>query len=79
MFMNYSLYMLLTCVFHRDILISIRRLKILKQLDITDYKFFFLHVHKRVGGGGIQTCDLRFIRRGSQPIELSLEDDIIGY
>jgi hypothetical protein len=34
--------------------------------------FFFGHVHTRVGGGGIRTCDLRFIRRGSQPIELPL-------
>jgi hypothetical protein len=34
--------------------------------------FFFLHVHTRVGGGEIRSYDLRFIRRGSQPIELSL-------
>jgi hypothetical protein len=27
-----------------------------------------------VGGGGIRSCDLRFIRRGSQPIELPLGD-----
>jgi hypothetical protein len=26
----------------------------------------------RVGGGRIRTCDLRFIKRGSQPIELPL-------
>jgi hypothetical protein len=36
--------------------------------------FFFWHVHTRVREGGIQTCDLRFIRRGSQPIELPLGD-----
>jgi hypothetical protein len=30
-----------------------------------------------VGGGGIRTCDLRFIRRGSQPIELPLGDTYI--
>ena len=34
--------------------------------------FFFWHVHARIGGRGIRTCDLRFIRRGSQSIKLSL-------
>ena len=33
----------------------------------------------RVGGGGIRTCDLRFIRRGSQPIELLLGDFILFF
>jgi hypothetical protein len=31
-------------------------------------------VHARVGGGGIRTCDFRFIKRDSQPIELPLGD-----
>jgi hypothetical protein len=35
--------------------------------------FFFLHVHTR-GGGRIRTNDLRFMRRGSQLIELPLGD-----
>jgi hypothetical protein len=35
--------------------------------------FFFLHVHTR-GKRGIRTSNLRFMRRGSQPIELSIGD-----
>jgi hypothetical protein len=38
-----------------------------------DMIFFFLHVHTRERWE-IRTNDLRFIRRGSQPIELPLED-----
>ena len=34
----------------------------------------FSHVHTREGGGKIRTYDLRFIRRGSQPIDLTLGD-----
>jgi hypothetical protein len=37
--------------------------------------FFFFWTCPRKGRGmGIRTCDLRFIKRGSQPIELSLGD-----
>jgi hypothetical protein len=40
---------------------------------------FFLHVHTRIGGEGIRTYDLRFIRRDSQPIKLPLEDLVISH
>jgi hypothetical protein len=43
---------------------------------IFNFFFFFLHVHARVEGEGIRTCDLRFIRRGSQTIELPLGDKV---
>jgi hypothetical protein len=37
--------------------------------------FFFFFICPRKGRGrGIQTCDLRFIRRSLQPIELPLGD-----
>jgi hypothetical protein len=36
--------------------------------------FFFLTCPRKGRGRGIQTCDLHFIRRGSQLIELPLED-----
>jgi hypothetical protein len=39
--------------------------------------FFFFNMFTRVGGGRIRTCDLCFIRRGSQPIELPLGDDLL--
>jgi hypothetical protein len=39
--------------------------------------FFFFDMSTRVEGGGIRSCDLRFIRRGSQPIELPLGDDLL--
>jgi hypothetical protein len=35
---------------------------------------FILTCHERVGGEEIRTYDLRFIKRGSQPIELPLRD-----
>jgi hypothetical protein len=35
--------------------------------------FFFGHIHTR-GGEEIRTSDLRFMRRGPQPIELCLVD-----
>jgi hypothetical protein len=35
--------------------------------------FYFLYVHTR-GGGEIRTGDLRFMRRGPQPIELPFGD-----
>jgi hypothetical protein len=38
-----------------------------------------MHVHARVGGEGIRTCDLRFIKRGSQPIELPFGDITGGH
>jgi hypothetical protein len=34
--------------------------------------FFFCDMSTQEGGGGIRTNDLRFMRRGSQPIELLL-------
>jgi hypothetical protein len=54
---------------------------ILLAASIEQFLFFFFlrHVHTRVGGGGIRTCDLRFIRRGSQPIELPLGDQTISF
>jgi hypothetical protein len=36
--------------------------------------FFFLTCPHKGRGRGIRTCDLCFIRRGSQPIELPLGD-----
>jgi hypothetical protein len=38
--------------------------------------FFFLTCPLKGRGGGIRTCDLRFIRYGSQSIELPLEDNV---
>jgi hypothetical protein len=34
--------------------------------------FYFLTCPHKGRGRGIRTCDIRFIRRGSQPIELPL-------
>jgi hypothetical protein len=39
----------------------------------------FLHVHKSERGEGIQTNNFRFMRRGLQPIKLSLEDNKIFF
>jgi hypothetical protein len=46
----------------------------LRQRDNESFFFFFFfgRVHARVGGGKIRTCDIRFISRGSQSIELPL-------
>jgi hypothetical protein len=41
---------------------------------VSFFFFFFGYVHTR-GGGGIRTNNLRFMRRGLQPIELPLGDD----
>jgi hypothetical protein len=41
--------------------------------------FFFLTCAYKGKGGGIRTCDLHFIRRDSQPIELPLRDGYVGF
>jgi hypothetical protein len=39
---------------------------------VKNLAYLFFCFDARVGGGEIRTCDLRFIKRGSQPIELPL-------
>jgi hypothetical protein len=46
---------------------------------VYSFFFFFLHVHTREGGGRIRTCDLYFIKRGSQPIDLTLGAGLFYY
>ena len=41
--------------------------------------YIFWHVHTRERGEGIETCDLRFIRRSSQSIELPIGDKTASY
>jgi hypothetical protein len=41
-------------------------------IAIDSFYFFFGHVHTREWVGRIRTSDIRFIRRGSQAIELPL-------
>jgi hypothetical protein len=38
--------------------------------------FFFLTCPRKDRGKGIQTCNFRFIKHGSQPIELPFGDDV---
>jgi hypothetical protein len=40
--------------------------------------FIFLTCLQKGRGMGIRICDLRFIRHGSQPIELPLGDDFLN-
>jgi hypothetical protein len=40
---------------------------------------FFFDMSTQEGGGGIRTSDLRFMRRGPQPIELPLRDKIQAF
>jgi hypothetical protein len=41
--------------------------------------FFFLTCPRKGRRRGIRTCDLRFIRRGSQSIELSLRNKMMVF
>jgi hypothetical protein len=53
--------------------VSYVKLLILTSNKMKIFTFFFTCPHKR-RGGEIRTSDLRFMRRGPQPIELPHED-----
>jgi hypothetical protein len=65
------------CSFRPNGLDEVQRMHGVEAAVFFQVFFFFLHVHTR-GGGEIRTSDLRFNRRGPQPIELSLGDNIFS-